>query len=172
MKQKKAKRRAGAKKQTRREAPHAPETKSVSRRSLLGLVRNWGLFAAVAAGGGWYLVDEVLATISEQDLSKIGNGTPTVVQIHDPQCSRCIALQKEARKAMKAFGSNELQYLVANIRSEKGRALASANGVGHITLLLFDAKGQRREILHGNSHSDYLELMFRKHVDQYSGKSS
>ncbi|MCP5081425.1 MAG: hypothetical protein GY948_06975 [Alphaproteobacteria bacterium] len=172
MKQQKAKQRQRSKKAARQTATHAPKTEDVSRRNMLGLVRNWGLFAAVAAGGGWYLVDEVLATISEQDLTQIGNGTPTVVQIHDPQCSRCLALQREARKAMKAFGGDELQYLVANIRSEKGRALASANKVGHITLLLFDAKGQRRETLHGNNHSGYLELMFRKHVDQYSAESS
>ena len=63
-----------------------------------------GPVAALAGGGGWYLVDEVMATISEQDLTKIGNGIPSVVQIHDPQCSRCIALQNETRKAMKAFG--------------------------------------------------------------------
>ncbi len=170
MKQQKNKPRARKKKAPNSQTPQTPKT--VDRRNALGVIRNWGLFAAVGAAGGWYLIDEVLATMSEQDLTKIGNGTPTVVQIHDPQCSRCLALQREARKAMKAFGGNELQYLVANIRSEKGRALASANGVGHITLLLFDAKGQRRETLHGNSHSDYLELMFRKHVDQHSGKSS
>ena len=34
----------------------------------------------------------VEATIREGDLSQIGNGTPTVVQIHDPQCPRCVAL--------------------------------------------------------------------------------
>ncbi len=172
MKQQRAKRRQRSKKAARQENTQDPKTEKPSRRNVLGLVRTWGLFGVVAAGGGWYLVDEVMATIGEQDLTKIGNGTPSVVQIHDPQCSRCIALQKETRKALKAFGSDELQYLVANIRSEKGRALASANGVGHITLLLFDAKGQRRETIHGNSHSDYLELMFRKHVDQHSGKSS
>ena len=171
MKQQKVKRRVRPKKPARSEAQQPSRTEQPSRRNVLGMVRNWGLFAAVAAGGGWYLVDDVLATISEQDLTKIGNGIPTVVQIHDPQCSRCIALQKETRKAMKAFSSDELQFLVANIRSEKGRALATANGVGHVTLLLFDANGQRRETLHGTSHKDYLEMMFRKHVEQYAAKS-
>lgn len=171
MKQQKAKRRQRSKKVTRKAVSQTQNPENVSRRNVLALVRNWGLFGAVAAGGGWYLVDEVMATIGEQDLSKIGNGTPTVVQIHDPQCSRCIALQREARKAMKAFGGDELQYLVANIRSEKGRALATANGVGHITLLLFDAAGKRRDILHGNSQSDYLETRFRKHVEQFAGKA-
>ncbi len=169
MKQQKNKPRARKKKAPRDETPQTP--KNVNRRSALGMIRNWGLFAAVGAAGGWYLIDEVLATISEQDLTKIGNGIPAVVQIHDPQCSRCLALQRETRKALKAFDSDQLQYLVANIRSDKGRALATANKVGHVTLLLFDAKGTRREVLHGTSHSDYLELVFRKHVDQYSQKA-
>ncbi len=167
MKQQKTKRQTRSKKAARK----AAEREEVSRRNVLSLARNWGLFGVVAAGGGWYLVDEVMATIGEQDLSRIGNGTPTVVQIHDPQCSRCLALQRETRKAMRAFGGDELQYLVANIRSEKGRALATANGVGHVTLLLFDGQGKRRDILHGTSHSDFLQLKFREHVARFAGKS-
>lgn len=172
MEQKKAKRRTRNKKIIRAAGTQPPRPETVSRRSALSSIRNWGLFAVAAAGGGWYLADEVLATISEQDLTKIGNGIPTVVQIHDPQCSRCLALQRETRKALKAFESDELQYLVANIRSHKGRALATANKVGHVTLLLFDANGQRRDVLHGNSHSDYLELVFRKHIEQHSQEPS
>lgn len=172
MKQKKSKRRTQKKKAARAPGSPSAPSETVSRRGALGSLRNWGLFAVAAAGGGWYLADEVLATISEQDLSKIGNGIPAIVQVHDPQCSRCLALQRETRKALKAFSADEVQYLVANIRTDKGRALATANQVGHITLLLFDGKGQRREILHGNSHSAYLELVFRKHVQHYSPKSS
>ncbi len=165
MKQRKAKRQAGKSKPNSTANRSSTKPGQASRRDVIGLVRNWGIVAALAAGGGWYLVDEVTATISEQDLTKIGNGIPTIVQIHDPQCSRCIALQKETRKALKAFGRDELQYVVANIRTEKGRALARANRVGHVTLLLFDSEGKRRQILQGPSHRDYLEMMFRKHVD-------
>lgn len=167
MKQRKAKRQTSKSKPNRTANQNSTKAAQTSRRDVLGLVRTWGVVAALAAGGGWYLVDEVMATISEQDLTKIGNGTPTIVQIHDPQCSRCIALQKETRKALAAFDSDELQYVVANIRSEKGRALATANGVGHVTLLFFDGAGQRRQVLHGPSHRDYLEMMFRKHVEQF-----
>lgn len=85
MKQQKSKRQTRNKKAARQAAPQSAKPEMVSRRSFLSLMRNWGLFAAVGVGGGWYLVDEVLATIGEQDLTRIGNGTPTVVQIHDPQ---------------------------------------------------------------------------------------
>ena len=142
-----------------------------NRRDLLRFARNWGLFLAAAGGGGWYLADEVMATITEQDLSKIGNGIPAIVQIHDPQCSRCLELQRETRKAMKAFSGEELQYLVANIRSAKGRKLATTHGVGHITLVLFDGRGDRKQVIHGINRSDYLKQVFRTHVSRFSGRA-
>ncbi len=113
-------------------------------------------------------MDEVTATMAEHDLSKVGNGVPTIVQIHDPQCSRCVALQREARRALKNFDDAELQYLVANIRSGEGQKFAAAHGVGHITLLLFDGKGTRRDTLTGNYSEEYLSDLFRSHLDRYS----
>ena len=137
-----------------------------SRREILASVRNWGLLGLLAAGGGWYLVDEVTATFAEHDLSRIGNGAPAIVQIHDPECPRCRSLQRETRKALKAIGDDRLQYLVANIRSAEGRKLAAAHGVGHVTLLLFDGDGRRRDILSGVRNSKSLETIFRAHARQ------
>ena len=138
--------------------------KAPSRRGFMKGMTSWGLVVAAVGGGGWYLAQDVMATINEQDLSLIGDGTPTVVQIHDPQCSQCAALQREAREAMAAFDDDELRFLVANIRSTEGRALATAHGVGHVTLLLFDGAGQRRNVLTGPSSADVLEEAFRRHV--------
>lgn len=135
-----------------------------SRRRFLMKMANGALVTAVVGGGGWYLVSEVRASIREEDLSRIGNGVPAVVQIHDPQCPQCRALQREARKALAEFSDGELQYLVANIRSPEGRRLANAHGVGHITLLLFDADGQRRDVLVGPNTSERLERAFRQHL--------
>jgi hypothetical protein len=141
-----------------------------TRRDLLGRIGSGALLAAALGGGGWYLVQDVSATIREQDLSQIGNGTPAVVQIHDPDCSLCAALQREARKALADFEDGELQFLVANIRSAEGKRLASAHGVGHVTLLLFDAKGRRRSILVGSNTSEDLKQAFRRHLAR-SGSS-
>lgn len=140
---------------------------SVGRRDVLRIVRGWGLVAVAAGAGGWYLVNEVSATIQEQDLSRIGNGIPAIVQIHDPQCPRCVALQREARNALSDFDDDELQFLVANIRSAEGRELASAHGVGHVTLLFFDADGQRRQTLVGPNTSEALQRAFRRHVARH-----
>ncbi len=137
---------------------------AAGRRDLLRKVASGGLVLAAVGGVGWYFVGEVRATIREEDLSRIGNGIPTVVQIHDPQCPTCRALQREVRDALEAFDSGELQYLVANIRTDEGRGLANAHGVGHVTLLLLDGDGERRDVLAGPNSAAYLESAFRQHI--------
>ena len=145
----------------------APERAGgIDRRNLFGRFGNGALLAFAAGGLGWYVVSEVRAGIEEGDLTKIGNGIPTIVQIHDPQCPVCQALQKEARTALEQFDDGELQYLVANIRQDKGRRLASQHGVQHVTLLLFDGKGERQEILTGPNTSANLERAFRRHLER------
>ena len=145
----------------------APQ-KATSRRDFFATLSNVALIGAAGGGVGWFLIDEVCATTRENDLTRIGNGVPAVVQIHDPECSLCRALQKETRDAMSNFNRNELQYLVANIRLAKGRQLANKHGVSHVTLLLFDGKGNRRGILSGPNTSHNLEDAFRRHLARAS----
>ena len=118
--------------------------------------------ATLLGGGGWLVVRDVQATIAEHDLSRIGNGIPTIVQIHDPQCSQCIQLQKNTRSALEGFPDNDLQFLVANIKDARGRRLATEHSVGHVTLILFDADGKRRDILRGPNTIQSLEERFRR----------
>lgn len=160
----KARRRGGQRDKAPAAAAATPGGNAPGRRDFLRRMGNRALLVAALGGAGWYLVEEVRATIREEDLSRIGNGIPAVVQIHDPQCPRCAALQREARDAMSGFGEDELQFLVANIRSEKGRRLANAHGVGHITLLLFDGAGRRRDVLVGPNTSENLTHAFRAHL--------
>jgi len=138
-----------------------------TRRRILIKARNGGIAALALGGGGWFAVNEVRATMREHDLSQIGNGVPAIVQIHDPQCPRCVTLQREARDAICGFEEGQLQFLVANIRTAKGRTLADAHGVGHVTLLLFDAEGTRRGVLTGANNSEFLAHEFRRHVNRY-----
>ena len=65
----------------------------------LSKARKIARYTAVGGIVGWYLVSEVDGAICEGDLTRIGNGVPTVVQILDLQCQQCVALQKEAREA-------------------------------------------------------------------------
>ncbi len=127
------------------------------------------LVTLVVGGGSWYMIEDVKATMREHDLSQIGNGVPAIVQIHDPQCPRCVALQREARTALCEFENDQLQFLVANVMNSEGRQLAAAHGVGNITLLLFDGEGRRRNVITGSYDSAYLTEAFRQHVSRYGG---
>lgn len=170
MKQNKKKNKPSRKK-NHSQSEHTEITQAESKkRGFLKTIRNIGLAVVFFGGGGWLVVDDVRATMLEQDLTRIGNGIPAIVQIHDPQCSKCVALQREARDAMSDFESDQLQFLVANIRSEPGRKLAAANGVGHVTLLLFDKNGKRRTVLTGPNQSRYLTDVFRQHVVKYGDR--
>ncbi len=151
-----------------RQSDHSPtiqaDPKDANRRKVLLKARNLGIVAAAVGGAGWYLVAEVRATAREQDLSRIGRGIPTVVQIHDPQCPKCQALQRETREALDDFEDHELHYVVANIRTAEGRRFASQHRVRHVTLLLFDGNGNRRNTLAGPNRAKDLKDIFRNHV--------
>jgi len=140
-------------------APTAPKT----RRQMLGGMAKAALGIAVIGGGaGLLLTRTVKADMHEHDLDRIGKGVPMVVQVHDPQCPTCLALQRQVRKAMRAFDDTELQYAVASLAKAEGRDLALKNGVGKITLLLYDADGTRRDVLHGVMQAGQLESRFRR----------
>jgi predicted secreted protein len=144
-------------------SPTAP-----SRRALLRTVRNGALAAAVLATGGWVVVHRVQRHNELHDLTVIGNGVPTVVQIHDPQCPTCNQLKAEMLRAARDFAADELQVRIADIRTAKGRALADHHGVPHVTLLLFDGAGQVRDVLQGLTNSRFLRVAFRDHVERWS----
>lgn len=137
---------------------------SAGRRKTLALIRNGGIAAAMLGGVGLFSVNAVRATIAEQDLSKIGNGTPAIVQIHDPSCAMCTELQRETRKALRSFDDSQVNYLVANIHSEDGSALAARHRAQHVTLLLFDGDGQVRQVLEGVRQRDELQAHFEAHL--------
>jgi hypothetical protein len=145
-------------------AAEAIEQEELSRRGLLLKLRNYGLAAAVLGGGGYIAVAKVQDAMAEEDLSRIGDGIPTVVQIHDPQCSQCLALQREARAAMSEFGDGEIKYVVANIRQSSGRAFAAKHGVAHVTLMIFDGDGERKLTLRGQNSRARLSAIFRRHT--------
>lgn len=127
-------------------------------------LRNSAIAAVALAGGGYFAVTKVQATIAEHDLSKIGNGTPAIVQIHDPQCPVCLALQRETRDALDYFKEGDFEYLVANIRSKEGSAFANKHFVPHVTLLLFDGQGALVKVLNGPNKSGFLQTEFKAHL--------
>ena len=127
-------------------------------------LRNALLIAAVVGVGGVLTANTGMATMAEHDLTRVGQGVPVVVQVHDPQCTTCQALQRETRAALKAFDDAQLQYAVANITSETGAAFANRYGAPHVTLLLFDGAGDLRGTLNGVRPSDELQTAFERLV--------
>lgn len=94
------------------------------------------------------------------NLSDIGNGIPTIVQIHDPDCSLCKNLRDNVNVAKSDFG-DQLQFRIADISTNKGRGFANRYDVPHVTLLLFDAKGDLKTILSGVQQPDKLRASFK-----------
>lgn len=136
------------------------------RRRFLRLARNTAIGLSASAGIGFLFVQNVRSSIREQDLSRVANGTPTIVQIHDPQCSLCRSLQSETREALDLFEEHELDYVVANIRTAEGSSFARRYAVPHVTLLLFDKRGKLTATLRGQRQSEELGLAFRQLVSR------
>jgi len=158
-KQRRNKRRTNERKKAQAAVAAKPE-----RRSFLAIIRNAAIAGVVVAGGAYYGVGAVQATVAEMDLSRIGVGVPTIVQIHDPSCPRCRSLQKQTRRALKSFDEEDVVFLVADINTNDGLALASKHNVGHVTLLFFDEKGELRKTLHGTQTRGFLHDEIKAHL--------
>jgi hypothetical protein len=147
------------KSKSKKKAPIAAEP---TRRDTLKLLRNGGIGVLAVGAVGYFGVGSYQAYAAEHDLSRVGQGSPVVVQIHDPSCPICTALQKEARQAVKAL-DDEMVFLVADITTDVGRKFAVSYGVGHVTLLLFDGAGTRKQTLQGMRESEELTPIFQEH---------
>lgn len=115
-------------------------------------------------GIGFWGVRTVQASVAERDLTQLGQGQPTIVQVHDTQCQTCIALQREARAALKQVDNPDLDYRVADIKSEDGMLFASRHGAVHSTLLFFDGEGNLTRRLVGPNTREMLARAFESHV--------
>lgn len=136
----------------------------ISRRNSLRLIRNILIGVSAIGGTSYVFASQVLNEMHEHDLERIHNGRPTIVQIHDPNCRLCLSLQRETRSALKMMEPDILDYVVANIRTEKGASFANRHGVQHVTLLLFDKNGELKRILEGQRGSHELKRAFERLV--------
>jgi len=142
----------------------AAEPIDTGRRNFISSLRN-GAIGLVAAGGlGAYVVHLYRSTSHEHDLTRVGNGTASVVQIHDPQCQLCLALQKETRQALANLDGDKPGYVIADIRTDKGVRFANKYGAKHVTLLLFDKAGKLQQVIDGQRGSNELQQAFARLV--------
>ena len=119
----------------------------------------------IAVGGlAYFGISTVRADLAEQDLAVVGSGVPTIVQVHDPSCPVCLALQKEARAAMDLVEDGQLEYRVASITSDVGSEFAYKHGSSHATLLFFDGAGNVTQRVQAPSDRDTLYAAFAAHI--------
>lgn len=146
---------------SRKSKPKVQEVKTpLSRRDVMKIMRNGGLGLAAIGGAGYWASGSFRAYAAEHDLTRVGQGSPVVVQIHDPQCPTCTALQKQTRAALETFEECGLVYLVADIKTSEGAAFAARFGVPHVTLLFFNGEGERLRTVNGMHSRAQLEPMF------------
>lgn len=127
------------------------QTKAQSRRKFLLLP-----VAAVAIGGTAFGLNALEMTKREMhDLSVIGNGTPAVVQIHDPSCPTCRRLKSIMKNTIDS--DDPINYRLADITTPEGKSLQEKHNAVKITLLYFDAKGRHVHTTQGIQTSDEIK---------------
>ena len=58
----------------------------------------------------------------ETDMPRVGNGTPSVVQVHDPQCGDCTALPRATRKNVGLLSGSKAAIPCRKLRHRAGAA--------------------------------------------------
>lgn len=145
-------------------AANATQTPLKTRRQMLGRLAAYAGSAMFLIGSGGVLAMDYRKSLTEHDLSVIGQGVPVIVQIHDPQCSMCTALQKQTRRALKSFEPDQVLYRIANIRTEAGAGFQNAARLPHVTLVLYDAAGEQTHVIEGVTQAADLVRAFRAHL--------
>ena len=131
-----------------------------NRRKVLRRIRNVAIVLALCSAGALGLTAYKQSYDVSHDLSVIGNGTPTVVQIHDTSCRLCQSLRSNVDSVKGEF-RGQIQFRIADIDTSSGRALARRYDVPHVTLLLFDGAGELVTTLSGVREPADLRPSFR-----------
>lgn len=129
--------------------------KSKSKKNLQKKPFNWkkngkwlGIGFLLLIISGYLFVSSENKARTEHDLTVIGNGKATVVQIHDPGCQLCRRLQANVDKVKPDFQDN-VQFRTANIKTSKGAEFAKKYNVPHVTLLIFNKNGRHVNTVRG-----------------------
>ena len=94
----------------------------ISRRKMLGLLLGVPLVGV--AGVGVHRHDVKKRAL--HDLSVLGNGSPAIVQIHDPSCRLCRRLMANTKKAL--GDRDDITYRIADVTKTKGREFQERYG--------------------------------------------
>lgn len=96
------------------------------------------------------------------DLSVIGNGTPAIIQMHDPGCPTCRRLKGAVEQTMK--GVDTVNVRIADLSTKKGREFQTRYNYPKTTLLFFDADGKHRHTMSGVQTPEAIKNAIRVHI--------
>ena len=153
---------SGGKSGSKSGSKSASKSASKSSIALPSMSRRNALRAAAAAvvvvGGGVALHRHDVQAREMHDLASIGQGVPTVVQVHDTTCPLCRSLMGATRKAIEDFPA--VHYRVADLSTGGGRQFATKYNAQKVTLILLDADGKHLRTLTGVRTPDELRELF------------
>ena len=134
------KNRPGFASKTQREAAYAERAHRRRRRWLLRGAVTLAVSAPLVGFGVYRFVD---ASRSKHDLTVIGIGTPTVVQVFDAHCAECRQLRDRVEAAIAAHPA-PIQHRLADRSTAEGGLFASRHQAEHLSLFFFAADGSLR----------------------------
>ena len=80
------------------------------------------------------------------DLSKLGQGLPAVVLVHDKNSMGSLELMSLLNKVRPDY-TDKLEFIVVNINSKEGKIFREQQNIDGIVLVLFSHKGIKRGTL-------------------------
>lgn len=142
--------------------PSAKSTKKQGDSTLLSRRNLIRLLVAVPVVGvaGAAIHRHDVQTRNMHDLSQLGKGTPTIVQIHDPSCPLCRRLMKNTRTALE--DRDNVSFRVADVTTGEGKQFQQKYNVPNVTLLLFNGKGKLVDTVQGVTPVEELVTRFAK----------
>ncbi|MCE9682770.1 thioredoxin family protein [Halomonas alkalisoli] len=152
-----------AKRRSKRQKPTAsarkPHARAPRRFSPRRLVRGVLIALAILAVPVTWLILEERQARALADLSVVGNGEPVAVQVFDQGCPDCRRLRDNAEQAL-ANIERPPAWRMVNINSSQGRRFAGEQMVDHVTIVLFDGRGERTDVIRGVASVSELETAF------------
>ena len=95
------------------------------------------------------------------DLTKIGQGMPAVVLVHDKGSMGSLNLMDLLNKVRSDY-SDKVEFIVVNINSQEGKMFREQQNIDGVNLVLFSHRGIQRGTLANSNDEAELRLELNK----------
>lgn len=129
---------------------------SIRRRSLAKL----GLAAMLVVPGYVALSAYNKNLEMQRDLSVIGQGLPTLVQVHDETCPKCRKLLSSVNAVITEFP--DMGFKIADLKSTAGKKFSVKHQVSKVTLMYFDSAGKKIDVVSGLQSKDDVRSFVKR----------